>query len=968
MGNIARFVNQWGRFFASIVLPTMTAVLLTLCAIYLVIIPAFEKSFLDGKKDAIRELTKAAWSVIEYYETQETNGNLSREEAQRKTLNVLKTIRYGERNQDYFWVTDSRPSLIMHPYSEDLIGVDLSGFKDPQGKPIFLEIKKTVEQMESGFLNYSWKKYAEDQTVPKLSYVQRFPQWNWVVGTGVFLDDVDRKMGVIRGRLSRLSLLVVSLLTILLLYIGRQSYLFERQRNLAQMELSRSRIKYKNLVETVTEPILMFFRGNCIYSNRSVETILGRGRKELAGATPASLFQTKTKDDKLPFEAEGALLEGSFPGIELKTSSGPVETDLSISTMDLNGQMAAVINVKDLRSTRKIEKERDESRERYRKLSTRLNMGIFRVKVEPRLPLMEANGAFYTLLNLTSNDEEISLQDLFRKNNVSVKLFEKVMEKGYVKDEIVLLPETQGVKCLSLSLALVHDEDGVPYFYDGLIEDVSDKVRREKDRERLIVELQTSLHYLNQPVAHVKGEYLCCDRLTPIDSAAKKMKAARCSSLLVMDAEGREVGILTDMAIREKVVARALDYQTPVAEVMSTPLIYIDENALIFEAIQRMEDEGIKHLVVNSGGNRVTKVIANEDLLSVHRYSSTTLIQEIEESRTVEEIVAAHTRLPRIVKALVDSGAHVRNITRITGRVSEAVLVHFIQLAIDDMGEPPAPFAFICVGSEGREEQTLATDQDNAIIYQGKEGESEQEYQDYFLTLSKQVCTWLDRAGYNFCKGDVMAMNVKWCQPLHVWKGYFSTWIVEAKPEDLLDASIFFDLRCMYGEEYLVGQLRKHIFTQVANRDAFFYHLAQNALLFRLPVDFFGNISLESGGEHPETFNIKHIIALITGYARIYAINFSFDEANTLLRLDRLKLQGFLSDELHQDITEAYNYLMQLRFTHQVECLDNNREPDNHISLDELSYMDRTILKKIFSQLAKLQNKLNSIGKVELFF
>ena len=155
----------------------------------------------------------------------------------------------------------------------------------------------------------------------------------------------------------------------------------------------------------------------------------------------------------------------------------------------------------------------------------------------------------------------------------------------------------------------------------------------------------------------------------------------------------------------------------------------------------------------------------------------------------------------------------------------------------------------------------------------------------------------------------------------------------------MLEVSIFFDFRCMYGDEELVDVLRDHVAQQVADRDAFFYQLAQNALLFKLPVDFFGNISVSSGGEYPNTFNIKHVIALITGYARLYAITTSLAETNTLKRLDILKSQSIMGEELYGDISEAYNYLMQLRFTHQVKKLDQGQEPDNHISPDDLNYM-----------------------------
>ena len=245
---LRKMIDEWGRFFTSIVLPTFIAIVLATSAIYLVVIPAFEKSFIDGKKEMMRQLTRTVLGVVEYYHGEEQQGEMTREGAQAKALEIIKNLRYGEEGQDYFWINDTTPRLIMHPYSEELVGVDLSSFKDASGKIIFQEIKKTVEQHDSGFVDYSWnKKYSREVTVPKLSYVQRFKPWDWVIGTGVFLDDVALKTEQITRRLSRIGLASVGLLTLILLYVGRQSYLFEKQRNAVQQELAASKAKYKRL-------------------------------------------------------------------------------------------------------------------------------------------------------------------------------------------------------------------------------------------------------------------------------------------------------------------------------------------------------------------------------------------------------------------------------------------------------------------------------------------------------------------------------------------------------------------------------------------------------------------------------------------------------------------------------------------------------------------------------------------------
>ena len=964
---LKRFIHVWGRFFISIVLPTFISLLLTISALYLVIIPAFEKSFVDGKKAMILELTKSAWGVLDFYRQQEEAGLLSRMEAQQRALALIKTMRYGEDNRDYFWITNSVPVMVMHPYSEELVGVDLTSFRDAQGKQLFVEIKRTVEQQNSGFIDYSWnRKYAEEMVVPKLSFVKRFAPWDWVIGTGVFLDDVENKTAEISGRLSRMSLAAVALLTLILFYVGRQSYLSEKQRNHAQRELVKSRLKYKRLVETATDPLLMFFEGRCIYSNKPAQGVTGLSAEELNAIAVGKIFSGT--ENGLPFFAVGGRIEeGRYTANLLKPGGESIEVQLSISKIALDGREAAVISIKDNSSTKLMERELDESREKYRQLTSRLNIPIFRAEANRQLKLLEANRAFYELTGLEEGASNISLRDTFGRHDIA-NLYDLVAEEGFLKNRIIRLQHEDVIRSVSLSLVLTKNALGEALYCDGIMEDVSEEIRREEDREKLIVELQTSLLFLNQPVRHVRGDFLVCDGSLPIYQAAKLMKEGRSSSILVKNAAGEVAGIATDMALREQVVAEMMDYATPVIEVMSTPLIFIEGSALIFEAVMLMEEKGVKHLVVKDEAGEIVSVLSNEDLLNVHRYSSAFLVNEINDATDTSGIVASHVRLPRIIKSLVDSGAHARNITRITSMISEAVLLKFIEFAIREMGEPPARFAFICLGSEGREEQTLATDQDNALIYEDVEEDRQEQVNSYFLKMSEKICAWLDQAGYVLCKGEVMAMNPRWCRPLSIWKEYFSTWITEAKPQDLLEVSIFFDFRCMYGEKRLVTELREHIGRRVENRDAFFYQLAQNALLFKLPLDFFGNISVESGGEHANTFNIKHVIALIVGYARLYAINFGLEETNTLQRLDRLRLRGFISKELHKDLTEGYNYLMQIRFMHQVKRLDQGLEPDNHIFLEELNYMEKNALKNIFGHVGALQKKLSAIGKVEIFF
>ena len=274
------------------------------------------------------------------------------------------------------------------------------------------------------------------------------------------------------------------------------------------------------------------------------------------------------------------------------------------------------------------------------------------------------------------------------------------------------------------------------------------------------------------------------------------------------------------------------------------------------------------------------------------------------------------------------------------------------------MGPAPAEFVFLIVGSEGRNEQTLKTDQDNAIIYADVGKAESGAAKAYFLELGERVCTWLDQAGYDFCKGEVMAKNPKWCQPLSMWKRYFYSWIRVSTPKDLMQSNIFFDLRGGCGNIELVDELRLFLFESLEGWTRFFRDLAVNALGFKPPLGFFRNFVVESKGEHRNELDIKKSMTPIVDIARIYALNNHISETNTQERLYRLYLEKVLNEETYNDLNQAYSYLMHQRLSCQIKNIVDGKKPNNYIDPSKLSRMDQTMLKEIFKRIEGMQTKL----------
>ena len=467
--------------------------------------------------------------------------------------------------------------------------------------------------------------------------------------------------------------------------------------------------------------------------------------------------------------------------------------------------------------------------------------------------------------------------------------------------------------------------------------------------------------FFNLPVDNIYNkELVACDQDLPIQAAAAIMTEHNSSSIFIREPGADVVGVVTDNDLRKKVTATGMDILKPVSDIMSSPLRTISSNALVFEALMEMMQQNIKHLGVRDANKRVSGVITNRDLLKIQGQSPVFIVREISGAKLVNQVVQIRRQIPRLIQTLINTGAKAQNITRFLTTVSEAILEKIIGFALNEMGPPPTRFAFVVLGSEGRQEQTLKTDQDNAIIIEDVAESSRDDAMQYFLSFADKVCTWLNEAGYDFCKGGVMAKNPKWCQPLDRWKKYFSGWIHTAEPEALLQASIFFDFRCAYGDLDLVNELRQHLFNSLEGWPGFFRHMAENAMYFTPPIGFFRNFLVESKGEHRDTFNIKAAMQPVVDYARIYALKHKIPETNTFERIDQLYDRKKISTQEHNELETAYSYLMQQRFANQVKsAMDDNAEPDNYINPKHLSRIEQTMLKEIFKRIEKFQGKLS---------
>lgn len=442
---------------------------------------------------------------------------------------------------------------------------------------------------------------------------------------------------------------------------------------------------------------------------------------------------------------------------------------------------------------------------------------------------------------------------------------------------------------------------------------------------------------------------------TSILEAARRMTDHLVSSLLVVE-QSRLVGILTDRDLRTRVIATGMDYERPVREVMTPAPRSVSPQDYTHDALIEMARNGIHHLPVVDG-ERIIGMITATDILQRRSASPLFVISEIYRCGEVDCLVDAAKRLPQLLSGLVDANASAHSIGHIVTSVGEAVTIRLLSLGEARLGPPPVPYAWLAGGSQARNEQTALSDQDNCLLL--SDDYDERRHGEYFAELARGVCDGLDACGYIYCPGEIMATTPKWRQPLRAWIDYFEAWIDQPRPEALLNATVFFDLRLIHGDAELFRTLQEHYLGRSKTNGIFLAYLAANALQFQPPLGFFRNFVLVKGGEHDHTLDLKHRgVVPIIDLARVYGLAAGVGVVNTRDRLERATGEGGLSAEGAADLRDALEFISAIRLRHQASQAKGGRKPDNYVSPADLSHLERNHLKDAFGVVRTMQAAL----------
>ena len=426
-----------------------------------------------------------------------------------------------------------------------------------------------------------------------------------------------------------------------------------------------------------------------------------------------------------------------------------------------------------------------------------------------------------------------------------------------------------------------------------------------------------------------------------VGEVAKRMSEAQVSSALV---DGDPMGIVTDRDLRNRVLARGLPLDTPVVEVATRPMRTVAASTPVYEAWHLLVRHGVHHLPV-ARGREIVGVLSDTDLLRHQTSGPTALFARIEHLGGRHELEGYGADVTRMVATLVDAGLDVTRIARLVSRLNDALVARLLRLVEADLGAPPCEYPWIVFGAEGRYEQLLLTDQDNALVF----GEDTPAARDYFARLAGRVVGDLVAAGFPPCPGGYMATH--WNASLDTWATRFSRWIHEPTGQALLDSATFFDGRHVHGslDTSAIGR----IIEGAQGQGAFLGLLANEALRFRPPIGAFGHL------RDADQIDLKRDgLAPIVGLARVLAIGAGVRLHSTQTRLAAAAARGAISEEGALTLQEAHRFLLGLRLRLQLAAARQGREPSATVSHTDLRAIEVRHLKEAFRAIRDAQEAL----------
>ncbi len=484
------------------------------------------------------------------------------------------------------------------------------------------------------------------------------------------------------------------------------------------------------------------------------------------------------------------------------------------------------------------------------------------------------------------------------------------------------------------------------FFFQSISQKLNANINNEKDKE-----------LANLMVAKVKDARVHRAVIVPFNTsiyeAVKIIKKEKVPTLLLKD-DKDEIHIVTDSDFREKVILNRMDFDDIVGKISNSGLKYVNENDFLFNAQLLMAKHGLKRMVVRDDNENIVGIIDQISLSSFFATHTFSVSNEIAKAETLEELKAASQSFTKIIKSLNAKGVKVDFISKLINQLNRKVMEKLFRiLAPENLINSSC---LVVMGSEGRGEQILKTDQDNALIIADDCEISDEIIKEFSHKYTETLVDF----GFPRCEGNIMVSNPYWCRRQKDFKDLIYEWITKPSGDNFMNLAIFYDAMCAAGNRELLTQLKDYLFSISSNSKTFYMHFAKIIMDFDVPLGFFDGFVFDSSDkEHKDEIDIKKggIFIIVQG-VRALALENRLYRANTLKRIEELNALGKFDDEFASELTEAFNFLCTLKLKSNLAKLDSGEKIDNYINPENLNTMEKDLLKDSFKIVNKLKKKL----------
>ena len=490
------------------------------------------------------------------------------------------------------------------------------------------------------------------------------------------------------------------------------------------------------------------------------------------------------------------------------------------------------------------------------------------------------------------------------------------------------------------------------YFFQSISDKLNNNILNEKNKDMA-----------NIMIAKVKDakvhKAVVVDTNKTIFEAAKIIKQEKIPTLLLKDEDG-EMYIVTDSDFRQKVILNRMDYDDLVVKIASKGLIYINEDDFLFNAQLQMAKHGLKRVVVKNDYDEIVGILDQISLSSFFATNTFAVSNQIINAETLEELKEASHSFIKIIKSLNAKGVKIEFISKLINQLNKKLLDKLYKILAPK--ELIGKSCLVVMGSEGRAEQILRTDQDNALIISDDCSISEEKLREFTHLFTETLVDF----GFPRCEGNIMVSNPYWCRKQSDFKELIYEWVNNPSGDNFMNIAIFYDALCVSGDIEIIKELKNYLFKISSNSQSFYTNFARVINSFDVPLGFFDGFVFNSKDEkHKDEIDIKRggIFIIVQGI-RSLSIQNRVLNTNTIKRINSLKELKVLDDESAKELIMAFNILNSLKLKASLEKLDKKEKIDNFVNPNRLTIMEKDLLKDSFKIVNRLKKRLENHFKL----